>query len=225
MVTLFSHIGLGDLILLSGAIVTLAQEFGSVRIFCYAHHETSVRSFFVGYPGVYVVPVPRGTHSYGIPPESELVRSVDGPILRTGFYADPQVHSDISFPVVFYRQLGIPYTVRWLVSPLEKAAELIPQLKIECEVFVHDDPARGFLINQGIEDKAIYRPVERGGSILGFVSLLRQMEEIHCIDSCFYHLIESIGGITAKLYYHRYARLYIPGWFDYPKLHHWLLLI
>jgi hypothetical protein len=44
------------------------------------------------------------------------------------------------------------------------------------------------------------------------------------MDSAFYHLVESLDNIEAELYYHRYCRLYIPGWFDYVRRYKWQVL-
>ena len=225
MVSLFCHIGLGDLALLSGAIVKLLQRYGKLRIYCYFMHEVSVRSFFAAYPNLQIVPVPRGNSWYGLPDEHVLRPAVDGNILRCGFYAAQGIRHDISFPELFYSQLGIPFKERWASCPLEAAAEQVAQLDTDLEVFVHDDAARGFNILKGIDSVKVLRPLENGGSILQYVNILRKMRKIHCMDSVFYHLIESLLGITAELYYHRYPRLYIPGWFDYPRRYKWSVLV
>ena len=225
MVSLFCHIGLGDLALLSGAIVKLLQRYGKLRIYCYFMHEVSVRSFFAAYSNLQIVPVPRGNSWYGLPDEHALRPAVDGNILRCGFYAAQGIRHDISFPELFYSQLGIPFKERWASCPLEAAAEQVAQLDTDLEVFVHDDAARGFNILKGIDSVKVLRPLENGGSILQYVNILRKMRKIHCMDSVFYHLIESLLGITAELYYHRYPRLYIPGWFDYPRRYKWSVLV
>ena len=224
MVSLFSHIGLGDIILLAGAIVRLAKRHGGLRIYCYFVNEESVRSFFAAYPEIQVVPVPRGERWYGVPDERALLPAVDGNILRCGFYADPRVRHDISFPELFYEQLGIPYKERFESCPLEAAAEGVTQLETDLPVFVHDDAIRGFNILKGIDSVPVYRPPLTSGSILQFVNILRKAKKRHCIDSSFYHLIESLLGLTGEFYYHRYSRLYIPGWFDYVKRYPWQIL-
>jgi hypothetical protein len=225
MVSLFSHIGLGDLLLLAGAIIRLARRHGGLRIYCYFAHEVSVHSFFAAYPEIQVVPVPRGTSWYGLPDEHALLPAVDGKILRCGFYAAQGIRHDISFPELFYAQLGIDFKERWNSCPIEKAAEAVAQLDSDIPVFVHDDASRGFNIIKGIDSQKVLRPFESGASILQYVNILRKMRKIHCMDSVFYHLIESLLGITAELYLHRYPRLYIPGWFDYPKRYPWQILI
>src|SRR6267142_6131323 len=179
MVSLFCHIGLGDLILLSGAVVTLLRRHGSLRIYCYAAHEASVRSFFAVYPNLRIVPVPRGASPYGLPEESALRPTVDGPIIRCCFYRNQSIRRDISFPELFYSQLGVDYKERWASCPLEEAAATVPQLETEIPVFVHDDAVRGFRIVREVDGQAVYRPFESGESILQFVQILRRAKTIH----------------------------------------------
>ena len=188
MVSLFSHIGLGDLILLSGAIVKLLERHGKLRIYCYLQHEASVRSFFAAYPDIQVVPVPRGASCYGLPEESTLRSAVDGPVLRCGFYAAQVVRHDISFPELFYRQLGIDYKERWASCPLEAAAEAMPQLETPIPIFVHDDASRGFHIIKGINAQPVYRPLDNGDSILRYVNILRKAKIRWRWIICFYHV-------------------------------------
>lgn len=223
MVSLFSHTGLGDEILLSGAIVELLKRHGRVRTYCDEKYLSSVRSFYTHYPEVLVTGIKPVGGDRGVPPEFQL-RPVEEKVIRTGFYAGEGTRSDISFPEAFYRQLFVDYGERWKSCPIEKAAEAVPQLDTHLEVFVHDDAARGYHIVKGITAKPVFRPLENGGSILSFVRILRKAKEIHCIDSAFYHLVESLEGISAKLYYHRYAKYYIPGWCDYPKRYAWQIL-
>jgi hypothetical protein len=215
---------LGDLILLSGAIVKLLERYGSLRIYCYLAQQASVRSFFAAYPGIYIVPVSPGRGYYGVPEESLLLPFVDGPVLRSGFYAVPGEHSNVSFPEFFYSQLGVDYRERWRACPLELAAERVPQRETDIPVFVHDDAARGFHILKGIDAQPVYRPFEDGGSILQDVGILRRAKKIHAMDSCYYHLVESLDGIAAELYYHRYCRRYVKGWFDYVRRYAWQVL-
>ena len=184
-----------------------------------------MRSFFAAYPNLEIVPLPRGASWYGLPDESALRPTVDGNILRCGFYAAQGVRHDISFPELFYTQLGIPYKERWESCPLEAAAEGVAQLETDLQVFVHDDAARGFHITKGIDSQPVYRPLDNGESILRLVNILRKMRKIHAMDSCIYHLVESLLGIEAALFYHRYPRMYTPGWFDYPRRYNWQVLV
>lgn len=223
MVTLFSHIGLGDIILLSGAIVRLTQRHGKLRIYCYAHHYASVVSFFKHCVGVHIVPLASPPGLYGVPEESALV-GVDGPVMRSGHYAEKSFGpADKSFPELFYQQLGVPWVERWSASVINQAASWIDSEEV-CDVFVHDDTSRGFVITR-LNSSDVYRPSDGGNSILRHATALRSAREIHVIDSCFYHLVESLEGINARLFLHRYARAFIPIWNDYPRRHKWEILV
>jgi hypothetical protein len=91
------------------------------------------------------------------------------------------------------------FKARWLEHP--------------CYDFVHDDER--FKIAEGRMDKddwvawtSTIRPRESQVSILSHVPAILHAHEVHVIDSCFMHLIESIDLINAgqRLVYHRYAR-------------------
>jgi hypothetical protein len=230
MVTLLCHIGLGDIILLAGAIVRLVERHGKLRIFCYAGHYASVVSFFERTPGIHIVPLHCPPGQYGVPEESALAACLDGgdQVLRSGHYHSEPTQSQSgptkSFPELFYEQLGIPWSERWTASPINRAASWAKPIESDCQVFVHDDASRRLCISRGIEGKELYRPAEGGGSILRHASAIRSAKEIHVIDSSFYHLVESLSPISAKLYLHRYARAFIPIWNDYPRQHQWNIL-
>jgi hypothetical protein len=224
--TLYSHIGLGDIILLAGAIVRLAQRYGRLRIYCYAKDYESVVSFFRNCVGIHIVPLESPPEQcYGVPEESALAPGDGGQVLRCGWYHSKGIDAgwNKSFPEVFYEQLGVDWTERWNASPINAAASWTQNENV-CEVFVHDDADRDLVISRGIEGKTVYRP-SGGGSILKHTTALRTAREIHVIDSAFYHLVESLEGISAKLFLHRYARSYIDGWNDYPRRHDWNILV
>ena len=222
MVTLICHLGLGDAILLSGAAVVLAQRHGGLRFPCYPRYYESVCSFFFHHPEIQVYQVSERAGEYwGLPAESSFTK--EGTVLKSGHYLVNGTRSDISFPELFYQQLGVDYSHRWASCPIAEAAAHFTDLDLFCETFVHDDAARGFHVHKGLEGKTVYRP-PGGGTILRYASAIDQAAEIDCMDSSFYHFIESLPKPRGKLFYHRYARSYQPGWFDYPRKHPWEIL-
>jgi hypothetical protein len=223
MKVLFCHQGLGDHILLSGAVILLAEKHGGLRIYCYRPYYVSVRSFYINHPLVQVVPFdnPPGA-TWGIPPE-HLFAPINGEIIRSGAYAPGfGPRPGVSFPEVFYEQLGIPYEERWNSCPIEEAAKEFTNEQLSCEVFVHDDAQRGFNITRIISDD-VYRPFGEP-TLLRYVHPIRTAKVIHVIDSGFYHLIESLSGIAATLYLHQYAKYFLGDWTTYPRRHHWEIL-
>jgi hypothetical protein len=78
-----------------------------------------------------------------------------------------------------------------------------------------------------LPDMPLYRPEEHlSDNILAFRDVLESDKclEIHCIDSSFYHLVESLQP-KARLFFHRYARRnFIACVNDYLMKHIWSIL-
>lgn len=122
----------------------------------------------------------------------------------------------------FYRQAHIPFRERW------HRFEIDPELYMRVEhpqdfVLVHEDPARGFLINPEMlpADIEIVR-ILPGKSIWDWLPKILQAREIHAIDSSVLNLVESIWGLETRgggnLFFHRYARPLVSGGANYPTL-------
>ncbi len=206
--TLISHLGLGDSILVSGAAVELAKQHGKLRVPAYEQYIESVKSFYVNHPEIEVFPVdnPEGSN-WGSPP-IECFKVIGEPIM-CGVYGRKIEDVTLSWPETFYQQLGVDFSHRWDSCPLQKAWQHTgPQVLLTPRYFVHDDTERGYVITKLIPKDSIgcFRPAGKvAGSILRFVYAMAQAQEVHVIDSCFYHLCESIDTF-GNLYLHRYAR-------------------
>ncbi len=209
MKTLLCHLGLGDSILISGAAVELAKRYGHLRVPAYEHYLESVRSFYVNHPEIEVYPVdnPEGSN-WGSPPIDYF--KVVGDAIACGVYGPKVETIDVSWPETFYRQLGVDYAHRWDSCPIQKAWQKTgPQVLQTPKYFVHDDSERGYVITKLIPatPKACFRPVMNKGSILRYAYVLAQAQEVHVIDSAFFHLSESIDTF-GQLFFHQYAREY-----------------
>src|SRR6476660_3133119 len=169
MLTLISHVALGDSIVLTGAAVELAKIHGQLRVPAYKQYMESVQSFYVNHPEVtvYEVDNPPGS-TWGAPPVECF--KVVGEALKCGVYGEHINSTELSLPELFYKQLGVDYTHRWDSCPLQKAWQKTgPQISIgkTPDVFIHDDPERGFNIDMKFifADREYLRPGKPGGSI------------------------------------------------------------
>lgn len=231
MKTLVAHCGLGDSIILSGAAVVLAKRYGGLRFPCYRQYLESVQSFFVNHPEIYVYPVDSDGGPWGVPP-LHMFEIVGDPIL-CGFYKE-NARDDISFIEAFYQQLDVDLNERWNSCPISEAASRfkIPDIENFSWHFclVHEDKARGFVIDQARMPRKMmqYHPIpgmdyEPRRSILRHASIIQNVERMDLIDSCFFHLAESLD-VKGQLFLHRYARWFPGRWMDYPTKHKWEIL-
>jgi len=89
--------------------------------------------------------------------------------------------------------------------------------------FLHDDRERGINIRLFTNPVRFQRVFNEKGSMLQYAQAIENAPEIHVIDSSFYHLTECLNP-TGKLFLHRYARFYCPGFHDIPARHKWEII-
>lgn len=136
----------------------------------------------------------------------------------------------------FYHQVSLNFDIRWenFFAPrnIEKENELFNLLGCENSdyAFVHDDPSRNFNIDYSFINPMlkIIKPnnMLKKFSIFDYRKILENASEIHCIESSFSALIESIN-LKAPLYAHRYSRPEVirDPWFAYCYRLDWKILL
>lgn len=203
------HCGLGDIIAAAAIINKLAIETGEEIILpCYKHNEESVRSMFVNVPKVKLQLI---DFQEGWP---DLYH--DGKTLSLGHYGTDPQRPDEDFVQWFYRHAAMTYEERKKYCPIREAHERIAQKTYRGEYdFIHDDFDRGFKIEY-IPNRTMIRP-SKTGSILQYCHMIEHATEIHCIDSSFFHLVESLKPM-GNLFYHKNARANST---EYNPIHKW----
>jgi hypothetical protein len=213
---LVTHLGAGDGILQAGLAVGLLDEYEEVAFPCYPQYKATFESIFVNHPriSVYTVPFIKG-EDWGSPRDAtyDVAISMAGmnfrPHIRAGVYAGRGIGWD--FSKSFYDHVNLPYEYRWRRCPIKDAVKLIPQMWWDegCDrrIFIHDDSSRGFSINRITDNGNKFRPCRTrvNESMLKYADIINTADEIHCIDSSFFHLVDSLDPV-GKLNLHCYAR-------------------
>lgn len=201
------HLGLGDHILCHALVVHLAEPHESVGLFVKRAYLESVRFMYRDEPRL---------RFFAVRDDREVAAFLRAwpqrPCIRIGFE-----QLDIrgrSFAESFYRQAGLDYALRW-----NSAVRRDPQRERALQralggpagpyVFLHDDPARGYVIDhrrlpQGLP---IVRP--RPGltdNIFDYALVMERAQEIHCMDSSFRHVVDTLGLAGPRLFLHLYAK-------------------
>src|SRR5258708_1548654 len=198
-----THIGLGDTIIQAGLFVELYKREGPIAIPAYYKYAHSVRSIFKNYPQIEVYTLPHENGwDFGSPPDTiyDEYQSKAGydtkNEIRLGVY-----HSDIGedFTKSFYRQSDVDYSKRWDSDPTPIAATLYD---IQWEWInrinrhlIHDDLERGYKITKMVNRNICATAggnYPMAGSILSYSNLIKTARKICVIDSCFFHLVESL---------------------------------
>jgi hypothetical protein len=178
-----------------------------VRYAILPRYEKTIRSLFATAPvEVLIVSLEEIPGLLNEIREEDLIR-----VNTCGLDECPPRLQEESWATWMYRQLQIPFEARWQSCPIEEASKLVEQVEWPPGIpLLHDDRERGFEIRKFPYYPFRFQRIENnGGSILQYAQAIREAPEIHCIDSAFMHLVESLRP-SGKLYWHRYARFYLP---------------
>jgi hypothetical protein len=119
--------------------------------------------------------------------------------------------------------------MRWDRCPLAQAWKQVEQLELAQwpgngkKIFLHDDPIRGYVIRRFVNRTQAFHPGSGGDtdqSILRYIGLIHEADEIHVIDSAFFHLVNSFKP-KANLFLHQYPRWPRRINFRYQSKLHW----
>lgn len=116
--------------------------------------------------------------------------------------------TSLPFDQAFYKQVEIPFEKRWsefkVRRDLKNESELVSYLNLPKKfALAHSSGSRGAVRIQ--TDLPIIRlhdnPVEN--TIFSWIRVIELATEIHCINSSFIHLVESVGA-SCRLYFYDY---------------------
>jgi len=220
---LVCNVGIGDGLVLSGAAIKLAKIHGGLQFPCTPKNKPTIDSVFVNYPQIKVFTVDNS---------EKLAAKYSNSVLNCYWKRlEGVMEPTTDWPVWMYQQLSVPFQHRWTSCPIEEAANKIDQFDQFYPIVIHDDPDRGFQIDlERVEnyshDQAAYI-VDNPDypSVLSYVELLRQAQQIHVMDSWVFHLVESIWGVKAQLFFHTYVRQHHPVWHNFSTRYNWIKLI
>lgn len=204
MKTLFlkTNLGLGDIILCNGLIRNVCKKYQHVTIFTKPIYYTSVKYMFRDIENLSILE--KSDHEASI-----FLKQV--PDNEKYFVGIPDIYK-YTFDECFYRQIGLNFKKRWNDFYIER--DMIEETKVFLElapkepyVFVHDDHKRGFYLDESFFNKKlkIFRPKEIENIFL-YCTLIENAQEIHCMDSCFKHIVDSLNIKHNNLFYHIYTR-------------------
>jgi len=214
---LYHNLGMGDHIICNAIVRHFAQELGLIHLFAKHHNSDSVKFMFRDID-VNVVCVADDREV-----EEIIEKGNADKVIRIGCTGDGWVSDrNQTFDEVFYKQAGIDFKYRWDGFKYD-IKETKPHERMYCGksldfIFVHDDKDRGFKIDESYlaEREFIITPERpKTSNMMMWDRFLSVSKEIHCINSAFLLLADSIPT-TGKLFYHKYARN--EGWFCNPRL-------
>lgn len=209
------HMGLGDHIDCNGLIRILVDQFNFVELFVKRHNSISVERMFRDEKKIKLVVM----DFQNIEDEYHQIKNYVKNKKSTPFhqYQFLQIghrnYPKDPLPTVncreyFYQQFNLTldelqryfYYERDAQDEARVFQKLNP--KEESYAFVHDDPKRGFIINNDVVSpglKIIRNDLSE--NIFSYLKILEHADEIHCMESSFKSIIE-LFPTNGKLFFH-----------------------
>lgn len=193
------HLGLGDHFVCNGLVNFIAkQNTGSIDLICKKHNLPTVEYLYSENNKINVVPIEYNKNELEAVNEYGVLNNKT--ILRIGFqYCDPN-----NWDKSFYKQTGIDFIERYRFFKLPRSKpNPILQPPSDKYIFVHNQSSDGvFDLALKSDLPKVYVKKEDTDNLLSYIDLIQNAEEIHCINSSLFHLIDSMPCTTTKLYYH-----------------------
>lgn len=214
---IFWNLGLGDAIACRPIVKRYTGEFKSITLGAKAKNIASVQALFADLPSVNVVSLGESKPELMQKRLKRFASVVGIPTLSLGEYGEGFLEPPypFNFDENFYVQAGVPFTERVeaheFPRDIASERELEATIRIEDEdfCFVHEDPARGLVLDKGRLPRGIQQVHSNDYinqfPITAWVGVLMRAKELHVIESSFSALIESINPPGRKVA-HRYAR-------------------
>ena len=203
---IFHHLGMGDHIISNGLVRCLKEQYKKVCVFCAPEHFESVNFMYRDDENIIVLPVG------GVSEINKYIskNNLEEKTIRVVAKPDRLVSWDESF----YTQLGIPSETRWekfkILRDFEREKTLYDKLNPNDEKFVliHSAGSDGIdrldysKINDTYNKILVQKYTE---NIFDFLLLIEKAQEIHCVESSFHLLVDSVN-LNDNIYFHTLQR-------------------
>jgi hypothetical protein len=204
---IYHHLGLGDHIIVNGLIRKLIKDDGLYFLFCKKHNLDSVEFMFKDLTNLKIISVNN---------DLDVIKFINGNnitnVIKIG-------HENLEFikrfynctwDESFYKQLNVDFEERWDSFYYERDEEVEDSLFNECNpekvpyALIHNLDSTG-------TDRIDYNKVSptlkriyvtKSDTIFDYGKLIENANEVHCIDSSFKHIVDSIPT-NGVLFYHK----------------------
>lgn len=196
MTILAQHLGAGDLLICQGLTRQLAKQHDILNIPVWKHNLALARHLYEDCDNIKFMCVDSQAQMLDVVAKNGAI--------KLGMYAgepwDP-LHWDREF----YRQAGVDFSERWSGFMIPNLPEIAG---IGSFAFLHQDVARGYVAcHYEAPENCVTVTPSGYDSILDYIPYIRAAKEVHCIDSAFLCLVDSLPQRNGqKLYFHKYAR-------------------
>jgi len=208
---IYPHQGMGDQIICNAIVRNICKKFYDRRVvvFCSLRDIRSMQFMYRDIGNIELVAAP---HDHCIHEMLDHRDEEDKVYIGHHHIAEGLVLGK-AFDESFYAQVGMRFERRWtdfkVVRDIQAERDLLKRLDVKPGryIFLHDDPSRKLVIDRNhIIDKSlpVILPTDvRTDVIFDYLALLEGAKEIHCIDSSFRLLVDSIFSERPGLFFHK----------------------
>jgi len=205
MIYIHQHIGLGDFIICNGLIRSLIKNNLQYTLFCCKpNYLNSIKTMYKDLENMSI------EYKNEFDVHNFLSTLNDDEKIILGHVAETD---EYSWDELFYVSHNIPFINRWknfkINRDLFRENNLFNKLNPENSKFalVHSVGSDGCnRIDYSKIDKElkiIEVSPENTDDIFDYLGLIYKAEQIHCIESCFNVLVDSLDDINCKIFYHK----------------------
>lgn len=212
-----THLGLGDSLDLNGMIRLFAKQYDKVCVFAKNKYFKIVKYMYRDSDKIEVIPIPCDDEYMEV---GRFLRNNNiKKFLSVGHQNYPwgkEKELGLGCAEIFYKQVGIPFEKRFTEFYVERDKKeeerVYNKLNPNNEeyVFVHDDPSRGYEIDEkkvlqlyGKKVKIIRNDITE--NIFHFMKILEEAKQIHMMESSFKSIVE-ILPIRDHIYFHDFRQ-------------------
>lgn len=216
-IVILSFLGLGDLLVCSPIFRQKANEYSTVIVPASGRYKKTAMHLFRDRANIFVQSFPDEINHSGQIVQQIFLKKFGFHTLRLGrfeseYLQEPGIRAD----EYFYKQANLNFDTRWTEFQFvrdysrERHLEAIFGIDDKPFIFLHQDKLRGMEVDIRTLSPGL-RIVEPNPSLkeftlLDYIGIIERATEIHCIESSFSALIESLSVDIPK-YIHRYSRV------------------
>ena len=196
------HLGFGDHIICNGMVRYLLKHTNAAKLWLVTKGKNinNIKRMYADENRINFIPVEQDSDFYDAPYDWNNIR-----LVRVGF----EKCKDNEFDKSFYDSVGVPFCERWdsfyFKRNVSTESSVISELDLpEKFGLVHNTSSIGsYDLNIATDIPLIHvRRTKNESSMFDWMGVVDRATEIHCIDSSFIHMVESMNLPTQKLYYH-----------------------
>lgn len=219
---IYHHLGLGDHIVCNGLVRKIVNNNETFGLFVKKHNMKNVEFMFKDLKKLKLMPIDGDSNVSDF--HNENIISIGHQKLGT-----VMLENNCFWDEAFYKQMNIDFKERWtsFYYARDFNTEKITYNKFnpneEEFILIHNIDSTGTdrIDYSKVSEKYKKIFIEKSNTIFDYGLLIAKAKEIHCVDSSFKHLVDSIPSM-GKLFYHKNYKLKISLEHNHKK--NWIII-